>query len=43
MSVLVDKMGECKKSESLVIDTVDECVKKVDGYETAAVICAMNM
>ena len=46
MSVLVDKVGECKESASLVINTVDdfvrkvdECVKKVDGYETAAGIC----
>ena len=46
MSVLVDKVGECKESVSLVIDTVvecvtklDECVKKVDDYETAAGIC----
>ena len=39
MSVLVDKVGECKESVSLVINTVDECVKKVDGYETVAGIC----
>ena len=39
ISVFVGKVGECKKSVRLVIDTVDECVKKVDGYETAAGIC----
>ena len=44
LSVLVGKVGECKKSESLVINTVDECVKKVDECvkkveETVAGIC----
>ena len=43
MSVLVDKVGECKESVGLVIDTLDECVKKVDGYETVAGIYAINM